>query len=117
MRSARDDTKFHQMWRGPSMVSPPMRMTRADCSELLRTHSDAPGRASSSRPAENSQPSTFTCPSTTYTARSSWAASKGSSPPGRMRASTYRVSDRVATGELLPRSEEHTSELQSRGHL
>src|SRR5205085_2802174 len=29
MRSLREETKFHQMWRGPSIAAPPRRTTRA----------------------------------------------------------------------------------------
>jgi hypothetical protein len=35
IRSGRDETKFHQMWRGPSIVSPPTSTIRADTVSAL----------------------------------------------------------------------------------
>jgi hypothetical protein len=37
IRLGREETKFHQMWRGPSMVSPPTNAIRVDLFSALRT--------------------------------------------------------------------------------
>ena len=36
IRSGREETKFHQIWRGPSIVSPPTITSRAGSSSALR---------------------------------------------------------------------------------
>ena len=63
MRSLREDTKFHQMWRGPSMAAPP---TRIDARVAGRRHRDAvagpedeqPPGSRSDRRRRRSRPST-----------------------------------------------------------
>jgi hypothetical protein len=47
MRSFREETKFHQMWRGPSMAAPPI--TTMCASLAARTKTRSPGRSTKSR--------------------------------------------------------------------
>src|SRR4029077_4640773 len=60
MRSLRDETKFHQMWRGPSMLAPPSSTTRASFTAVSEMGS--PGRNTSRRPAANLSPAISTSP-------------------------------------------------------
>jgi hypothetical protein len=50
IRSGRDDTKFHQMCRGPSIVSPPMTTKRAASLSVLLTVNASFGRNTNNCP-------------------------------------------------------------------
>ena len=63
MRSLREETKFHQMWRGPSIAAPPTSTTRASLAAV--TVMASPGRKISSRPGANLSPAMSISPSTT----------------------------------------------------
>ena len=63
MRSLREETKFHQMCRGPSIAAPPTSTTRASLAAV--TVMASPGRKISSRPGENLSPAMSISPSTT----------------------------------------------------
>src|SRR5262252_4713079 len=60
MRSLREETKFHQMWRGPSIVAPPSSTKCASPTAVTVTRS--PGRKISRRPAEWRSPAMSTSP-------------------------------------------------------
>ena len=63
MRSLRDDTKFHQMWRGPSIGAPPTMTKWVLLTAVMVTAS--PGLNTSSRPGSNLSPEISTTPSIT----------------------------------------------------
>ena len=62
MRSLRDDTKFHQMWRGPSIGAPPQ-ITRC-ASVTAFTVNLSPGLNTRSCPGANVSPAISSVPST-----------------------------------------------------
>ena len=61
-RSLREETKFHQMWRGPSMVAPPTRTTRASVAAV--TVRLSPGRKTRSCPDAKRSPAISISPET-----------------------------------------------------
>ena len=63
MRSLREETKFHQMWRGPSMAAPPTTASRAG--ETAVTVMWSPGLKTSRRPDSNRSPAISISPETT----------------------------------------------------
>ena len=62
MRSLREETKFHQMWRGPSIAAPPSSVSRASLTAVTVIRS--PGRKIRSRPAANRSPAISISPAT-----------------------------------------------------
>ena len=54
MRSRREETKFHQMWRGPSIAAPPRIASRVGVAAVTVMRS--PGRNTSSRPVAKRSP-------------------------------------------------------------
>ena len=63
MRSGREDTKFHQMCRGPSIGSPLNSMARAGPS-AARSVIRSPGRNTSNWPGPKRSPAISTVPET-----------------------------------------------------
>ena len=63
MRSLRDETKFHQMWRGPSIGAPPTMTKCVSVAAVMVTLS--PGLNTSSRPGSNLSPAISIVPSIT----------------------------------------------------